>query len=84
MALIMLRGRVFSRWTAWAGILGEACLLIFNICAAFASAVYNIAMVFAMLGGPLSMLWLALIASGLLRARKSISPQNDFLRFASE
>ena len=70
MALIMLRGRVFSRWTAWAGILGEACLLIFNIGAAFVPAIYNIAMLFAMLGGPLSMLWLALIAVGLLRLKK--------------
>jgi hypothetical protein len=67
MAFVMLRGRIFSRWAAWTGIVGEASLLIFNICAAFVPALYGTAMIFAMVGGPVSMVWLFLIALRLFR-----------------
>jgi hypothetical protein len=46
---------------------GEAFLLIFNVCAAFVPALYSTAMMFAMIGGPLSMVWLFLIARRLFR-----------------
>jgi hypothetical protein len=68
MALVMLRGRVFSRWAGGAGLLGEACLMVFNILAAFVPGAYPAAMVFAMIGGPLSMAWFALTAAQLLQA----------------
>lgn len=67
MAVVMLRGRVFSHWAAWPGIVGEASLLVFNISAAFIPSLYDTAMVFAMIGGTLSMVWLFLIARRLFR-----------------
>lgn len=71
MALVMLRGRVFSRWTAWAGLLGEAFLMVFNITAAFMPGLFDLSMVFAMIGGPLGMAWLTLTAVGLLKIARS-------------
>ncbi len=62
MGLIMLQSKNFNPWTCWIGIAGEACLLIFNICAAFIPALFEPAMIFAMIGGPLSMIWFLLIA----------------------
>jgi hypothetical protein len=71
MALVMLRGRIFSRWAGWTGLLGEACLMVFNILAAFIPGQYNLAMGFAMLGGPLAMVWLTLTAIRLLSAARA-------------
>lgn len=67
MAQVMLRGRIFSRWAAWAGLLGESFLIIFNIIAAFMPGMFDLSMVFAMTGGPLSMAWLTLTAVGLMK-----------------
>ncbi len=69
-SLVMLRGRIFSRWAAWAGIVGETCLMIFNILAAFTPVPYDLAMVFAMAGGPLAMLWMVLTAIRLLQVER--------------
>jgi hypothetical protein len=67
MALVMLRGKIFSRLSAWMGVLGECLLLIFNICAAFAPATYDVAMILAMVGGILSMIWFILTARRLFQ-----------------
>lgn len=65
---VMLRGRIFSRWAAWAGILGESLLLIFNFLAAFTQVNFNMAMIFSNIGGPLAMFWLILIAVKLFKS----------------
>lgn len=70
MSLVMLRGRIFSRWAGWAGLLGEILLITFNIIAAFMPGMFGLSMVFAMTGGSLSMAWLAITAVGLLRAER--------------
>lgn len=67
MAVVMLRSKIFHRWVAWMGILGEVFLAIFNICAAFTPGLYDFAMNFARIGGPLSLLWFILIALKLFR-----------------
>jgi hypothetical protein len=67
MAVLMLRGRVFGRVTALAGILGMALMVIFNICAAFAPATYGTAMIAAMLGALFSMAWYILMARRLFQ-----------------
>jgi hypothetical protein len=67
MSVVMLRSRIFSRWTAWAGILGETFLLIFNIFAAFVPALFDTAILLSIIGGLLSMLWLTLIARRLFQ-----------------
>lgn len=68
MALVMLRGRVFSRWAAWAGLLGKSFLIAFNVTAAFIPGYYDLALIFSMLGGPLCLVWFILIALRLFKA----------------
>jgi predicted neutral ceramidase superfamily lipid hydrolase len=75
MSVVMLRGKVFSIWTAWIGILGEGFLAIFNICAAFIPGLFDIVMNFAKIGGPLSLLWFILIAYKLFRLSGSLAPE---------
>ena len=66
LALVALQGGVFRRWEAWLGIVATACLLFFNICAAFIPVLYDQVMpVFGAGGGLLSMVWYALIAHRL-------------------
>lgn len=64
MALVMLRGGIFGKATAYAGILGSFCLTIFTIWTTFISQFFEIAMIFALIGGLLSIAW------NILSARK--------------
>jgi hypothetical protein len=67
MAVVILRSRIFRAWEAWVGLLGLACLLFFNICAAFIPALYNTVMpIFGAGGGLLNLAWYALVARRLL------------------
>jgi hypothetical protein len=66
-SIVMLRSKVFSKATAYAGILGFALLLIFDICASFAPALFNVAMIVAIGGGLLSMTWYVLLARRLFQ-----------------
>jgi hypothetical protein len=65
--VVMLRGKVFSRVTAWTGILGFAILLSYEIGSSFSPALYVVAMYFAIPGGLLSMAWYILTARRLLQ-----------------
>ena len=67
MAGLMLRARVFGRVTALVGIVGMGLMLIFNICAAFAPAMYGTAMIISMLGALPSMAWYILMARRLFQ-----------------
>ncbi len=68
MGVAMLRGGVFGRRTAWAGILGEGLLLALNVCAAFLPAVYTVVvMPLSVIAGPLVLVWFVLVASRLWR-----------------
>ena len=53
---------VRSKVTAYLGILGFGLLLVFEVCSSFVPALFNVAMLFAMSGGLLSMVWYILIA----------------------
>lgn len=64
MALVILRGGIFSKLTGWVGLLGFSCMLIFFSLTAFAPAQFATAMMIAIPGG------LLLIAYQLLIARK--------------
>jgi uncharacterized membrane protein len=80
MGVVMLRSKIFSRLTAWAGILGFGLLLIFNTCAAFAPAIFDVAMIFAGIGGLLFMAEYILIARRLFqlgRLEKKKLPQQS-------
>ena len=62
MAMVMLRGKVFSRAAAYAGILGFGLLFVFEILSSFVPSVQDAALILAMGGGLSSMAWYILIA----------------------
>jgi hypothetical protein len=71
MAVILLRGGLFSKATAWVGILGLSILAVFNIIAAFAPASYDVAMILAIPGGLLSMAYYVILARRLFQFGKA-------------
>lgn len=71
-SLIMLRSRIFGRVAAWVGILGFTFLSIFTIWTTFIPVFFDAAMIFALVGGPASVVWYILVARGLFRLGKSI------------
>jgi hypothetical protein len=66
-SVAMLRDRIFSQINAYAGILGFGFLLIFEIITSFVPALQGMAMILAMLGGILSMVWDILLALRLFQ-----------------
>jgi hypothetical protein len=66
-SFVMLRGRIFSKVTAYTGIFGVALLTVYTIWVTFIPALQGAAMIFAMIGGPLSMVWSILIARRLFQ-----------------
>jgi hypothetical protein len=71
-AFAMLSGKVFSKITAYTGILGIGLLTVFTLIATFMPYISDVAMIAAMIGGPLSTIWYILIARKFVQlARKS-------------
>jgi hypothetical protein len=70
MAVILLRGGLFSKATAWVGILGLSVLAVFNVMAAFMPAYYDVAMMLAIPGGLLSMAYYIMLARRLFQLGK--------------
>jgi hypothetical protein len=77
MATVVLRSRIFSRWTGWAGILGFTFLLLFNVGAAFVPSLYSVALTLAMIGGTMCMVWYILAALRLFRLGRPDSRAPD-------
>jgi hypothetical protein len=73
-SIVMLRSQVFSKASAYAGILGFGLLLIFEVCSSFVPAL-DVAIIFAMGGGLLSMAWYILIARRLFQLGQVISKE---------
>lgn len=69
-SVVMLRDKIFSKVNAYVGILGFSFLLIFEICTSFAPALQGVMMIFAMLGGILSLIWEILVARKLFQLAK--------------
>jgi hypothetical protein len=61
-SVVMLRGGLFSRLNAYAGILGFGMLLVFEICQCFVPALSGVVLTLAMIGGILNLVWNGLIA----------------------
>jgi hypothetical protein len=61
-SVVILASKVFNKVTALAGILGYSCMLVFEVCASFVPAMFGVAMIFAVAGGLLYVLWHLLIA----------------------
>jgi hypothetical protein len=59
---VMLRSRIFSKFTAYAGILGFGMLLVFEFFSSFISGLSTAAMMLAMVGGLFSMAWYSMVA----------------------
>jgi hypothetical protein len=76
MALVLLQDGIFGRITAWLGLLAMGCMLVFNSLAAFAPASYSLAMMFASLGGPLSMAYYIMLARRLFQLGKAQEARN--------
>ena len=66
-SFVMLRGGIFSKLTAYAGILGFGLLLVYELCQSFVPGSSSFALIFAMIGGILNLVWYALIAQRLFR-----------------
>ena len=71
MAFVMLRGGVFSKGTAYAGILGSLLLTVFTIWSSFIPVFYGAAMLLAMLGGLASIVWYILTARRLFQLSRA-------------
>lgn len=67
LAFVMLRGRIFSKATAYTGIIGISLLTVYTIWVTFIPALQGAAMILAMVGGPLSTIWSILIARRLFQ-----------------
>lgn len=66
---VMLKGEVFPKAAAYAGMLGFSILLLFEILTSFFSGLSESAMLLAMVGGLLSMVWYILIARRLFQLK---------------
>ena len=73
-SIVMLRNRLFSKPTAYAGMVGFGLLLIFDILASFVPAWFSVAMIFAVTGGLASITWYGLIARGLFKLASAPNP----------
>ena len=66
-SVVMLKGKIFSRATAYAGIVGFSCLMVFELLSSFVPSLADAAMILAMIGGLSSMAWYILLARRLFQ-----------------
>jgi len=66
-SVVMLRGKVFSKATAYAGILGNVLLIVFEIILAFVPTLLDVGLVIAGGGGLAIMIWYLLVGRRLLQ-----------------
>jgi hypothetical protein len=66
-SFVMLRGGIFSRATAYAGIVGGLFLTVFTIWSTFIPVLFELAMIVAMIGGLASIVWYVLTARRLFQ-----------------
>jgi hypothetical protein len=69
--LVMLRGQVFGRWTALAGLAGFSLMIVFFVLMAFFPAHYDTAMLIAAPGGLVLMAYQILLARRFFQLSKS-------------
>ena len=67
MAWVMLQGKIFSRATGYAGLLGGVSLLVFTIWATYIPAGFGLSMLLAMVGGISSIVWYVLTSRKLFQ-----------------
>lgn len=64
-SVVMLRGKVFNKAVAYAGMVGFGFLLVFDILSSFVPSLHDVILILAMFGGIASMAWYILIARRL-------------------
>jgi uncharacterized membrane protein len=69
-SVVMLRGKVFTRLTAIAGMIGFGLLLVFEIITSFVAGVTTATTLLAVVGGIASMVWYGSAAATLFRLGK--------------
>lgn len=67
MSMVMLKGKIFNKTTAYLGILGSILLFIYIIFVTFVPAIKNVVMILAMPGGLLTMAWMLMITIRLFQ-----------------
>ncbi len=70
MAIVMLKGGIFSKINSWIGVVGSLFMLLYVILVNFGSGVENMATAFAMPGGLLLMTWMILFTIRLFKLSK--------------
>ena len=71
-SIVMLRSKMFSKWTVYAGILANGFDLVQHIIHPF---VPSISAIILMIAGPFYLIWLPLIGRDLLRLGQSVSKE---------
>jgi hypothetical protein len=66
-SVAMLRGGIFSKTNAYAGIIGFSIMLVFEYFSSFVTGLSSVTMALAMLGGLSSMAWYILLARKLFQ-----------------
>lgn len=62
MAVVLLRGKLFNRAAAFAGLIGYSFLLIFEVFSSFMPSTHNAILILAMVGGLSNIAWYILVA----------------------
>jgi hypothetical protein len=57
MALVVLRGKLFNKATAFAGLVGYSFLMIFEVCSSFVPSTHDAILILAMVGGLSNIAW---------------------------
>ena len=65
--VVILRGKVFRKWLALTGLAGTSLLLIFTIIVTFVPASFDLAMLLALVGGLLMLVWNSLVSLSMFR-----------------
>jgi hypothetical protein len=69
-SIVILKVGILKKAVGIIGLLAFSFLLIFEVISSFVASLYNEAMIFAMIGGPLALVWYAMIGLGLLKQSK--------------
>ncbi|MCJ7624461.1 MAG: hypothetical protein MUO76_13230 [Anaerolineaceae bacterium] len=76
-SVVMLKAKIFSKISAYLGILGFGMLLVFEFLTSFISGLNDVTTIFGMLSGFLSMAWYILIARRFFQLSRSPSKKED-------
>lgn len=71
MAVVLMRGKNFSKAAALAGLIGYSFLLIFEVLSSFVPSLHNPILMLAMLGGLSNIAWYILVAARFFRLEKT-------------